>query len=181
VGAAIVGRSFLNAYHLPQILFLPQPTPFSARSEAWRVSATEYVDTATRFAKIDMLDWYLKSVWVPSALAQKWCRTKGYDLQLLQTSEPISFFTTPTELHGKPGPKEYEVWSYVEDRFFFLMNTHGEFSRKRGWYQKTLIDRISEELRKANKSVPDPTGFKRRLKKWIPRWRAANSDATHTG
>jgi hypothetical protein len=180
VGAAIVGKSFLNASHLPQIFFLPQPTSFNARSEAWRVSATEYIDTATRFAKIDMLNWYLKSVWVPSALAQKWCRTNGYDIQLIQTSEPISSLTTSAELQGKPGPKEYEVWSYIKDRVFSLMNTHGEFSRRRGWYQQKLIDRISEELRKYNKSVPDPAGFKRRLKKeWLPQWRAANSEAPH--
>ena len=177
VGAAIVGRFFLNAHNLPQILFLPQPTSFSTRSEAWRVSATEYIDTATRFAKIDMLDWYLRSVWVPSALAQQWCRNKGYDIQFTQTLKPISSLITSTELQGKPGPKEYEVWSHIEDRFIFLMNTHGDFSRDRGWYQKTVIDRISEELRKDNKPVPDPTSFKRRLKEWLPRWRAANSDA----
>jgi hypothetical protein len=175
IGAAIIGKSFLNAHHLPQIFFLPQPTSFSARSEAWRVSATEYIDTATRFAKIDMLDWYLKSIWVPAVLAQEWCRANGYDIQLIQASEPISFLTTSTELQGKPGPKEYEVWSYIEDRFFFFMNTHGEFSRERGWYQKKLIDRISEELQKDNKPVPDPTGFKKRFKKWLPRWRAAIS------
>ena len=178
VRAAIVGKSFLNAVGLPQIFFLPQPTPFNARSEAWRVSATEYIDTSTRFAKIDMLDWYLRSVWVPSALAQEWCRSRGYNVQSIKMAEPIA--SPRIESRGKPGPKGYDVWDYIKDRVFFLMNTHGEFLRERRWYQNKLIDLISEDLRANDMPVPDPSGFKRRLKEWLPQWRAANSEATHT-
>ena len=179
VKAAIVGKSFLNAFGLPQIFFLPKPTLFNARSEAWRVSATEYIDTSTRFAKIDMLDWYLRSVWVPSALVQEWCRSRGYNIQSINTPQPIA--SPPIESRGKPGPKGYEeTWVYSKDRVFLLMNTHGDFSRERGWYQKKLIERISEDLQENNMPVPDPSGFKRRLPEWLREWRAANCEAPRT-
>src|SRR5215469_14381316 len=79
VKAAVRSKLFCGASGRRLVLFLPKPSPYSRRSEAWRVTAAEYADSTKRFAVIDLLDWYLQSVWVPTHLVEDWCSKKSYE------------------------------------------------------------------------------------------------------
>jgi hypothetical protein len=156
------------------ILFLPKPSPFSRRSEAWRVTAKEYADSATRFAAIGMIDWYLQSVWVPVRMVENWCSGKGYEIHAAEATidhpTPLSPQThsIPPECRPRPGPKDKYEWKVIKAAVFLLMDKHGEFCRARGWIQARLIDRILEDF---GDEQPDESVLKRRLPSWLKEWR----------
>jgi hypothetical protein len=176
VKAAVCSQFFCGPSGRRLILFLPKPSPYSRRSEAWRVTAAEYADSTKRFARIGLLDWYLQSVWAPVRLFESWCSKKGYPVHLpdsiVETPDvPSKRAVTPKELQGKRGPRDKHPWDVIKTTVFSLMDSRGEFCPARGWYQQKLIDRALDELGLDN--PPDISGFKRHLARWLPEWRAA--------
>jgi hypothetical protein len=172
VKAAVCSQSFCGPSGRRLVLFLPKPSPFSRRTEAWRVTAKDYADSTKRFAAIDLLDWYSQSVWVPTRIVENWCSKKGYGSRPQELNAggiKAQTSTTPKELKGKPGPKDKYDWEAIKATVLLLMNARGEFSRDRGWFQATLVNRILEDL----DHPPDVSGLKRRLPGWLDEWRSA--------
>jgi len=175
VKAAVRSKSFCGASGRRLVLFLPRPSPYSRRSEGWRVTAAEYADSTKRFGRIGLLDWYLQSVWVPVRLVESWCSKKGYSIHspdsiVKPTNGPSKRAVTLKEFQGKRGPKDKHPWDTIKATVFSLMDSHGEFCRAKCWYQAKLIDRVLDELELDN--PPDVSGFKRHLARWLPEWRA---------
>jgi hypothetical protein len=171
VKAAVCSKAFCGPSGRRLVLFLLRPSPYSRRSEAWRVTAKDYADTAKRFATIDLLNWYLQSTWVPTRVVEDWCSKKGYEVR---SHEPAAAAAkaqrtaTPKELRGKPGPSDKHDWQAIKAAVFSLMNKYGEFSRDRGWYQAKLEDRALEDLN----NPPDVSGLRRHLPAWLGEWRS---------
>ena len=179
VKAAVRSKSFCGASGRRLVLFLPKPSPYSRRSEAWRVTAAEYADSTKRFSRIGLLDWYLQSVWVPVRLIESWCSKKGYsihssDLIVKAADVPSNRSVTPKELQGKRGPKDKHPWDTIRTTVFLLMDSRGEFCPARGWYQARLIDRVLDELASELANLPDVSSLKRPLRGWLAEWRAAH-------
>ncbi len=178
IKAAVRSKSFCGASGRRLVLFLPKPSPYSRRSEAWRVTAAEYSDSSKRFGRIDLLDWYLQSVWVPVRLVENWCSKKGYSIHspdsiFKPTNGPNKRAVTPKELQGKRGPKDKHPWDTIKATVFSLMDSHGEFCPARGWYQAVLINRVLDELASELANLPEVSSLKRRLPGWLAEWRAA--------
>jgi hypothetical protein len=176
VKAAVCSQSFCGPLGRRLVLFLPKPSSYSRRSEAWRVTADEYRESTKRFSRINLLDWYLQSVWVPVRLIESWCSKKGYLIHSLDSmvkvpNVPSKRAMTPKELQGKRGPKDKHPWDEIKTIVFSMMDRRGEFCSARGWYQAILIERVLDELELDN--PPDVSGFKRHLARWLPEWRAA--------
>jgi len=172
VKSAVCSQAFCAPSGRRLVLFLPKPSPYSRRSEAWRVTAKDYADNTNRFAAIGLLDWYSQSVWVLTRVVENWCSKKGYGIrqqELNAVALKVLRAATPKEFKGKPGPKDKFDWKAIKTAVFSLMNTHGQFSRDRGWYQAKLEHRILEDL----DDPPDVSGLRRRLPGWLDEWRSA--------
>ena len=167
VKAAVSSQSFCGQSGRRLVLFLPKPSPYTRRSEAWRVTAKEYADSTKRFAVIDLLDWYLQSVWVPTHLVEDWCSKKSYERHA-NVARASQGAMIPKEARPRPGPKEKYDWESIKATVFSLMDTYGEFCRERGWIQARLIDRILEEF---DDKQPDESVLKRRIPDWLNQWR----------
>ena len=176
IKSAVSSQAFYGPSGRRILLFLPKPLPYSHRSEAWRVTAKDYADTVKRFAVIDLLDWYLQSVWVPTRVVEDWCSKKGYEIQqqeLNGVATKARRASTPKELRGKPGPKDKYDWRAIKAAVISLMNMRGEFSRMRGWYQAKLEERVLEDIALRSDNEPDVSALRKRLKDWLDEWRSA--------
>ena len=56
VKSAVCSQAFCAPSGRRLVLFLPKPSPYSRRSEAWRVTAAEYADSTKRFGRIGLLE-----------------------------------------------------------------------------------------------------------------------------
>jgi hypothetical protein len=176
VKAAVCSKSFCGPSGRRLVLFLPSPSPHSPRGEAWRITAAEYRDSMKRFERIELLDWYVRSVWVPIRQVKDWCSKKGYSLKLpipeaSQAEAPNARnATVPKNSQNKSGAKAKYDWDAIKDIVFRLMNTRGDFCDARGWYQAKLIDLVFDELGQHWDHLPDVSVLKRRLPRWIDEW-----------
>ena len=169
VKAAVRSKSFCGASGRRLVLFLPKPSPYSRRSEAWRVTAAEYANSTKRFGRIGLLDWYLQSVWVPVRLIESWCSKKGYsihssDLIVKAPDVPSNRSVTPKELQGKRGPKDKHPWDAIKTTVISLMD-----------YQRVLGAYLVRNYFCAARHSPNQPG--KRLFKLDTSGRLANSDA----
>jgi hypothetical protein len=179
VKAAVCSKSFCAASGRRLVLFLPRPSIHSRRSEAWRVTAAEYAASAARFSKIDVMDWYLESMWVPARLVEDWCSKKRYAKRPYLWPDPADQLQCGAPMVkklGKRGPKEKYDWVDIEFRVFAHMNTRGDFDPSRGWIQAKLIELLLEDLGFAYRdSVPDDSTLKRRIPAFVEAWRGAQN------
>lgn len=185
--AAVSSKAFLGKSGRRLALFLPKPSRYERRCDAWRVTAK----ILQRFAADpDLGPWYLESIWLLAAAAKSWCAKKGYKFELpnanqtpiapngLERQRPASRQSsppTPKQLRGKPGPKPKYNWERIKAEIFAEMDKRDDFNPEAGWIRAALVRLILDKFSENDQGQKqiDERSLDRRLNNWLDEWRTS--------